>query len=86
MKVTFIKARNTEFSTDKHELYNENGFIKIKRKVAPRFEAFVSVEAENIILEDIIWIDEATESKKQSKIKTALAFIRGYYYQPRVGI
>ena len=84
MKITFIKARNTEFSIDKHEVFSENGFVKIKRKVAPKFEAFVSVEEEKVILEDIIWLEEATEAKKLAKITTALAFIKDYYYPPKV--
>lgn len=83
MKITFIKAKDLEFSIEKHEVYTEGGFVKIKRKIEPRFEAFVAKDFNDIMLEDLVWLDEVEEVKEKKYIKNALAYLHSYYRLPK---
>ena len=83
MRITFLKSKGFPFSIDKYEVYHDSGFMKIKRKVNPKFDAFISKDFNDVALEDLTWIDEVDEEKKMKFIKNALAYLYSYYSLPK---
>lgn len=83
MKITYIKSKGFPFSIDKHEVFNKDGYVKIVRKVEPKFESFIVKDFNEISLEEITWFDEVEDDKKMKYIKKALSYLHSYFSLPK---